>query len=225
MNYFELLDKHCQYDYSEMICPRLSRAHTMKFVYEEMEKLPWPVIFELGTTRSFVHGGLEGCAIPDEKYWQPDNSESWDWGAGCFTRVFGELPSKELHTVDIIANHIKVAKKITEGLVGMHYHVGDALQFLETIDKPADLIYLDVGDMEPMETTALLHKEEAQIIIAKELVNIGGYVLTDDVRHPYPLSVGEKSSFGKAKYSIGVFLANGYDIVMDEYQLLLKRMR
>ena len=223
MNYFELLDKHCQYDYLGR--PRLSRAFTMEYVWGQMEKLPCPVIFELGTTRSFVHGGLEGCAIPDEKYWQPDNPEAWDWGAGSFTRVFGELPNKILHTVDLVTNHIKVAIKITENLRDIHYHVDDALHFLETIDQTADLIYMDVGDMTPLEDTANLHKEEAQIIISKELLNIGGYILIDDVRHPFPLSVGEKSSFGKAKYSIGLFLANGFDIVMDEYQLLLQRLR
>jgi hypothetical protein len=225
MKYFELLDKHCQYDYSQMARPRLSRAHTMKFAYEEMLKIKCPVIFELGTTRSFVHGGLEGCAIPDEQYWQPDNPEAWDFSAGAFTRVFGELPNKILHTVDLIRNHINVAKKITDGLGGIFYHVGDATKFLENIDLTADLIYSDVGDMTPLEDTARLHEEEAHIIIDRELVNIGGYVLIDDVHHPYPLSVGEKSAFGKAKYSVGVFLAGGFDIVMDEYQLLLKRIR
>jgi hypothetical protein len=227
--YFELLDKGCQYDYSHDIRERLSRKYTLIRVYKELlEKSNpkyRPTIIELGTTRSYVHGGLEGCMSYDKKYWQPDNPETWDWGAGCFTRVFAELPVF-IHTVDINSNHIEVCRTITQEFPNIMYHVSDSAIFLQNVEEPVDLIYMDVGDVTPLEESAMLHKRDAEIIIRNNLVKIGGYVLIDDVRCPVPIvEYGEKSCFGKAKYSIGVFMANGFDTVLDEYQLLLKRMR
>ena len=46
----------------------------------------------------------------------------------------------------------------------------------------------------------------------------------DDVKNPLPkIRGGEKSNYGKAKYSIPMFLNAGYEIVMDEYQMILKK--
>ena len=44
-------------------------------------------IVELGTSRSFVSGGHDGCSSPEQHYWKPHNPEMWDWGAGIFTKV------------------------------------------------------------------------------------------------------------------------------------------
>jgi hypothetical protein len=228
--YFEFLDKGCQYDYSHDIRKRLSRAHTfIKVINEIILDLytSHPIIIELGTTRSYVNGGLEGCMSYDKKYWKLDNPESWDWGAGCFTRVFAEiLPNSFIHTVDINSNHIEVCRTITKEFQNVMYHVSDSAIFLQNMEEPADLIYMDVGDVTPLEESAMLHKRDAEVIIRNNLVKVGGYVLIDDVRCPVPIvEYGEKSCFGKAKYSIGVFLANGFDIIEDQYQMLLKRMR
>jgi hypothetical protein len=224
--YFKLLSKYCLYDYSHDIRKRLSRATTFEIVYNELINKEKIVIIELGTTRSYVHGGLVGCMSYDKKYWQPHNPESWDWGAGCFTRVFAELlPNSFIHTVDINSNHIEVCRTITKEFPNVMYHVSDSAIFLQNVEESVDLIYMDVGDVTPLEESAMLHKRDAEIIIRNNLVKVGGYVLIDDVRCPVPIvEYGEKSCFGKAKYSIGVFMANGFDIVSDEYQMLLKRM-
>ena len=224
--YFKFLDDFCQYDYSHCAKDHKSRAYTFQFIWDEMIKLEKPVIIELGTTRSFVHGGHEGCMCFDKQYWFPNNPEVWDWSAGCFTRVFAEMPDKEFHTVDISKDHIWIAETITEEFNGMHYHVQDSIDYLNSFSKQSDLIYMDTGDMNPIEVTAKLHLREAEIIVNLERVKIGGYILMDDVRNPVPVQqFGEKSCFGKDKISIGYFLANGFDIIMDEYQMILKRMR
>jgi hypothetical protein len=60
-------------------------------------------IVELGSSRSFVTGGKEGCLNPDIKYWKPDEPENWDWGAGVFTKVFAENlkdTNCKIYTVD-----------------------------------------------------------------------------------------------------------------------------
>lgn len=219
--YFEFLEKHCQYDYSMYVRPHLSRAHTFSYIYHCLPENP--VIVELGTTRSYVHGGLEGCMDPDIKYLQKDNPETWDWGAGAFTRVFAELAG-ELHTVDIVPLHIEICQNILEDFNNIKYHVSDSFKFLKLFDKFCDLIYMDVGDMTPLEPSARLHERDAMIIVERGLVKVGGYILIDDVRNPHPFTNGEVTCFGKAKYSLAVLLANGFDIVMDEYQLILRRM-
>lgn len=223
--YFRLLDQYCQYDYSCFAKEHLSRAHTFRYAYEYLSGLEHPVITELGTTRSFVHGGHEGCMVFDEKYWFPDKPELWDWSAGCFTRVFAEIGKGELHTIDLIKNHVWVAEIMTKEFNHVKYYHQDSCAFLNWFPGDFDLVYLDTGDMNPIETTGRLHEREASIIIERGLVRIGGLVLMDDVRNPVPIrEFGEKSRFGKDKYSIGKFLSNGFDIVMDEYQMLLKRM-
>jgi hypothetical protein len=225
--YFKFLDDYCQYDYSHCARDHKSRAYTFKMLWDTFQlKQMHPVIIELGTTRSFVHGGHEGCMKFDTKYWFPDKPELWDWSAGCFTRVFAEIPDKEFHTVDISKDHIWVAETMTKMFGGMNYHVTDSCNFLNNLDRQVDLIYMDTGDMNPIDKTANLHLEEAKLIVKFELVKKGGYILMDDVRNPVPINeFEEKSCFGKDKLSIGYFLANGFDIVMDEYQMILKRMR
>ena len=222
--YSEYLEQQCQHDYSAFAKEHKSRLHTFRFLWDEMHKIDHPVIFELGTTRSFVHGGHEGCMKFDLKYWFPDNPELWDFSAGCFTRVFAEVLGVELHTVDISPKHLWVAHTMTKDF-NVTTHLSDSVDFLISMDKQADLIYMDTGDMQPLEPTARLHEREANTIIKRDLLKVGGYILMDDVRNPVPVvQFGEKSRFGKSKYSIGVFLANGYDIVMDSYQMILKRM-
>jgi hypothetical protein len=222
--YFKFLDDYCQYDYSHCANQdHKSRAYTFKYVWDEMIKLECPTIIELGTTRSFKHGGHIGCLQFDLKYWEPEKIEEFDWSAGNFTYVFGQLPNKELHTVDINSKHIWVSETMTKGLSGMNYHLSDSVEYLRNFQGQADLIYMDSGDVG--ELTSILHEREAKVIVEKELVKIGGIILLDDVRSNVAVTqFGEKSRFGKDKYSIGVFLANGYDWVIDGYQLILKRM-
>ena len=49
------------------------------------------------------------------------------------------------------------------------------------------------------------------------------YYLIDDVRNSTPKLNGEISDYGKAKYSIPYFIENGYETVMDEYQVILQK--
>ena len=104
----------------------LSRYYTFKKAFEHFEKHNGKIIIELGTTRSFTHGGHEGCNLNDTKYWMPDQPHWWDWGAGSFTRVAAEAlahMSPEFHTIDISKEHIQRCKTITADFDFMQYHV------------------------------------------------------------------------------------------------------
>lgn len=204
----------------------LSRYYTFKYCLDLINLLENPIIIELGTSRSFVDGRFDGCNSNDIHYWDPDNPEKWDWSAGCFTRVFSELTNNcNLQTVDIEENHINRCKLMTKDFSNkIKYIVSSSENFLNNcLPKSVDLLYLDTGDMTPIENTAQLHLREAKIIIQKDILKDNGLILIDDVRNCTPKKAGEISDYGKAKYSIPYFLENGYKIVMDEYQIILKK--
>jgi len=205
-----------------------SRYHTFRRAFEEFEKMNGSVVVELGTTCSFVHGGLEGCLSNDLRYWTPDRPERWDWGAGSFTRMAAEClshlrPNITIHTVDLSQNHIYRCKVVTKDFEDiMLYHVTRSETFLSQFQGQIDLLYLDTGDIN--EAAAKLHLKEAIIIVDRDLVKQGGLVLIDDVRHSTPKRLyNEKSDLGKAKYSLPYFLANGFELVEDEFQVLLRK--
>ena len=184
-------------------------------------------ILELGTSRSFTDGRFEGCNKDDTKYWEPNNPDKWDWSAGCFTRFFSELTddNTKIKTVDISKNHINRCKVMTEKYKNkITYVISSSEKILnQTPEKSIDLLYLDTGDMTPIEQTAQLHLREAKIVVERNILKDDGIILIDDVKSCVPKKFGEKSNYGKAKYSIPYFLENGYEIVMGEYQFILKR--
>ena len=202
-----------------------SRYHTFKYCHSYFKNKN-PLIVELGTSRSFVDGRFEGCNLDNIKYWEPNNPEKWDWSAGCFTKVFSNLfPTSEFHTVDINKNHIRRSKIMNLEKNNINYHVSSSEDFIRSFDKKIDLLYLDTGDMTPIEETAQLHLREAKMIVEKDLLADDGIILIDDVKSVVPKQYGEKSDLGKAKYSIEYFLDNGYEIMMSEYQYILKKKK
>ena len=207
-----------------------ARDITFKYCLDFINNLNKPdkKILELGTSRSFTDGRFpEGCNKDDPKYWEPNNPEKWDWSAGCFTRFFSELTNKNVNitTVDLVPNHINRCKIMTNDYKDkIKYIVNSSENVLNSIDeKSIDLLYLDTGDMTPIEFTAQLHLREAKIIVEKNILADNGIILIDDVRNCTPKRHGEKSDYGKAKYSIPYLLENGYEIIMDEYQVILKK--
>jgi hypothetical protein len=129
----------------------------------------------------------------------------------------------DFHTVDICPSHIQRCKMMTADFPMIRYHVSDSVAFLEKFPQKIHLLYLDTGDMTPLEPTARLQLEEAKVIIARDLIAEGGYILIDDVKNQTPRKFGETSPLGKSKYSLPYLLKNGFELLMDEYQVLLKK--
>lgn len=225
----DYLDKAIDYYYSKEDQEKYfgtkpkSRYYTFKYCYENI-KFNNPIIVELGTSRSFVDGRFEGCNSDDIKYWEPENKEKWDWSAGSFTKVFSNLfPFSNFYTIDLMRNHIERCKIMNSDTKNITYCISSSEDFLNNFDKKIDLLYLDTGDMTPIEDTAQLHLREAKIIVEKNLLAENGIILIDDVKSVIPKQYGEISDLGKAKYSIPYFLENGYKIEMSEYQYILKK--
>lgn len=207
-----------------------SRYYTFKAAFEHFIHTNGKVIVELGTSRSFTHGGLPGCNVDDPKFWSPENPKNWDWGAGIFTLMAAESlfhTGASIRTVDLLANHIERCKIMTAPFSkALSYHVRSSVDFLlNCAPKSIDLLYLDTGDMTPLESTAQLQLEEAMIIIDRDLLSDNGIILIDDVRNQTPKEFGEATDLGKSKYSIPFFLTFGYEIVEDEYQVILRKAK
>ncbi len=205
-----------------------SRYETFKTAFELIETIDHPIIVELGTTRSFNHGGLIGCNSDDIRYWMPENPDTWDWGAGFFTRMVATaLSHKEIriHTVDICSQHIQRCKVMTADFSNIQYHISDSVAFLKKgkFPRKIHLLYLDTGDMTPIEPTARLQLEEAKVIVSRNLIADGGFILIDDVKNQTPKQFGDTSGLGKSKYALPYLLENGFEFLMDEYQVLLQK--
>lgn len=210
-----------------------SRYHTFLAALKPLAKLPQDqnvILVELGTSRSFVDGAYPGCNSDDTSFWNPHDFSRWDFGAGLFTYMAAEFmshnhPKFELHTVDLCSSHIERVKHMTRPFKdNIRYYVSDSVQFLKNFKTKCDLIYLDTGDMTPIEPTAKLQLLEAETIVQESLLNHGAYVLIDDVKHPTALRQipGRTNLLGKAMYSIPYLICNGFRVILDEYQILLQ---
>ena len=202
------------------------RGYTFKYCIDNLPKNS--VIVELSTHHSYVDGIYEGADIDDIKYWNPNDCSKWDWGAGCSTLIFGECTDEgtTVHTIDVDSAGLNRCKIMTEPFSHkIKYHLCDSVSFLRNCSPQSiDLIYMDTGYCFPVEETARLQLEEAKVIVQRDLLKSGGFILIDDVRSMYAkISNNETTNLGKAKYSIPYFLSNGYKLIIDEYQVLFTK--
>jgi hypothetical protein len=171
-------------------------------------------IVELGSSRSYVNGNINGCMVPDIIYWQPNNPYVWDWGAGIFTKVFSENLINYNYNLFSI-DPLKDANIISSTMVGNNNNVkiinDYSTNFLNNIDFKIDLLYMD--HMESSEEACLQHFLDAKIVVEKNLINTNGIILIDDV--------DRNNRETKGKYSIPYLLENGFEIILYEYQALL----
>lgn len=202
-----------------------SRYESFKYCLNFLGKKNLPIVLELGTCRSFVDGKFEGCNSDDSGYWDPNDFSKWDWGAGCFSLIFGQLSKSKLITVDLMSSHISRCKIMTDSLgINCSHVVSDSVSFLLNTDEKFDLIYLDTGDMWPIKPTCDLQLREAEIIVKRGLLNEGGIILIDDVLNGTPREMGDlKNTLGKSETSIPYLLDNGFKVVYEGYQYILKK--
>jgi hypothetical protein len=173
-------------------------------------------IIELGSSRSFVTDGLEGSMSTNIKYWNPNEPKLWDWGAGIFTKVFLENLKEvnhKLYTIDPDSDAIAIVKVICNDYENVSIIQDYSTNFINNFNDKIDFLYMD--HMETSEEAAKQHLEDAKIIIEKDLMNKNGIILIDDI--------GYNIIDGKGKYSIPFLLENGYEIVIHEYQVLMKK--
>jgi len=173
-------------------------------------------IVELGTSRSFVNGDVDGCMNTDKKYWDPNNPTNWDWGAGIFTKVFAENLKDEkcnIYTIDPDDKAILIVTTMCNQYDKVKIFKTDSTNFLSNFNEKIDFLYMD--HMETSEEAAIQHLNDIKLIIDKDLMSENGIILVDDVGH----SIID----GKGKYSIPFLQNNNYKIVIHEYQVLMEK--
>jgi hypothetical protein len=206
--------------------PAASRFDSFAFAFSHFARNGGRCVVELGTIRSFVHGGLEGCNSDDPRWWQPERPETWDWGAGCFSLLAAICLAPlqpEIHTVDTSGAHLERCKVVTADYAGLFsYHESDSVEYLRrTPPGSIDLLYVDTGDMWPLEPVAVHQLDEARAVIATGALSPHGLIVIDDVRNATPARLGDAAPFAKAKYALPYLLDNGFEVVFDGYQTVL----
>lgn len=188
-----------------------SRFYSFKAALDYLIPLSSASVLEIGSCQSFVNGGLPGCMVNNAAYWVPNDPKRWDWGAGCFTLMFG-LYGFDLTTVDIRQEALDINKVMTDSLgITCRHVLSDSVSFLQSTNKTYDLIYLDAGHFSEFTTNHQL--SEAQTIVRRNLLNKGGLILLDDVICPAK----------RSDKSIPYLLSSGFDLVFEGYQYLLRK--
>lgn len=206
------------------------RNYTFKKCLEHFKNKNFLDILELGTSRSFVDGKYPGACKPSSIYWESNSLEKWDWSSGLFTKYFSDVLKEreikfKLTTIDINPISIHISKIITQNNNNnIEYITKSSEEVISSCSKKSiDLLYLDTGNMD--EQTALLHLREAKLIIKYDILKDNGLILIDDVRNPYMiLNNITTDKRGKSKYALPYLLENGYEIIEDEYQVILKKI-
>ena len=231
--YKEYLDKAMSYYYSDMEFLKCykkvpkSRYYSFKYILDYMKENKLGNILELGTCKSFVDGRFEGCNSSDTKYWEPGNPEKWDWSAGLFTRVFAETlkgTNVKLTTVDSCKSYIDRSRLMCKKFKNVEYVCKSPEDYLKECNQKFDVIYINSGNLNPVEDMAIAQLLEVHLIESYELLNKNGIIIFNDVRNPLPMRDGEENHYGRSKYSIPFLLENNYELLFDEYQVILKKI-
>ena len=233
--YNDFLEKSMFYYYSKYDFEKCynrvpeQRNYTFKKCLDYFNDRDFIEILELGTSRSFVDGRYPGACNPSENIWEPNSIEKWDWSSGLFTKYFSNILTERekkfnLTTVDISPISMHISKIITQDNNSNINYITKSSEEVISNCKPKsiDLLYLDTGNMD--EKTAILHLREAKLIVTHDILKDDGLILVDDVRNPYMLLNNiTTNKLGKSKYGLPYLLENGYEIIEDEYQVLLKK--
>lgn len=215
------------------------RYDSFLYVFNKLSSKDSNVIIELGTSRSFVSGGVRGCMSDDTIYWNENNTENWDWGAGLFTRVCAEIiegTDNVFHTVDPSEKAMKISKVITSKYIdNIRYNLTTSTDFLKGFPQKIDLLYMD--HHETCEEGAQLHLLDSKIIVDNDLLSKDGLILIDDIHlNNYKSLPGIISKngledpkltpaehYGKGTYSIPYLQSKGFKLLYEGYQIILGR--
>ena len=224
----EVLDRYARF---------LGRRHpSVALAFERTAHKKSPVIVELGSSRSYVSGGNEGCMDDDPKYWDPERPERWDWGAGIFSRVCAEViagSGASLHSVDPSPKAMRIARTITAGIdANISFHQTTSTEFLRSLNEPVDLLYMD--HHETCEEGAVLHRSDSELIVEQGILAPDGVILIDDVHVHGPVREGATAllrkiagkgdlHYGKGKYSIPYLRDQGFRMLFEGYQVVMER--
>lgn len=142
---------------------------------------------------------------------------------GASTLIFATWASANkalLHTVDISADSIRNAKTEvnSQGLSEyVTWHQQDSLGFLAEFEEPVDFLYLDSFDY---------HKQDTEIQRASQQHHLAEFKAIESRLHPESLVLIDDCALpngGKGKLVIRYMLERNWEILLNDYQVLLAK--
>lgn len=195
-------------------CRTNTFKQTMSWIHDNIDPSKTFNIVELGTSRSFKSWGISN----DLADWHPDDPSKWGWSDGCFTRCFAdnmEGYNFRLYSVDPCSNAVKVCKTVCGHIPEVSVHQMTSTEFLSNFNEKIDLLYMD--HLESGREACNVHLKDSTLVIEKELMNDKSLILIDDS------PVENNLTNSKGYLSIPYLKKNGFEPVIHEYQLLLKK--
>ena len=177
------------------------RRDTFKKTLELLDRTKAKVCIETGTSRY----GLQNVK-----------------GDGAATILFGKWAKQNaafLHSVDISDESVRCARQEVEKQ-GLTDHVkvyeSDSLIFLRDFIHQVDFLYLDSYDYsdDPVVQAKSQEHHLKEFKAIEDQLHENTIVLIDDCRLP---------NGGKGKLAVAYMLANGWKMLMNQYQILLVR--
>lgn len=211
-------------NWSELPQLPLSRYYTLKLAFKMFVQAKGKTVVELGSSRRPPHERT------NPTNWDPNDPKTWHWEEGCFTRLAAECLQHLNPTIYSVDSNLRVLEECQK-FVESHSHMiqfykSSSVEFLNSLPpRSIDLLYLDTGEIWPLEPSARLQLEEAKAIVYGDLMSDTGIILIDDVKNQTPRKYGQKDALGKSKYAIPFLLENGFEYVGNEYQVILKRKK
>ena len=131
----------------------------------------------------------------------------------CCNKIL--LPTCKLTSLDPNKEAIKVSKTILKEIgAEASFNQIDSTSFLKTTNESFDLIYMDHAESGNDDSCAILHRNDAGLILSRGLLKPDGLILIDDI--PVP--------FNKGMYSIPFFQESGLSCLSSKnYQALFRK--
>ena len=187
---------------------------TMSWIHDNITPNRTFNIVELGTSRSFKSWGISS----DLKDWHPDDPSKWAWSDGFFTRLFADNMEGykfRIYSVDPCEQAVSVCKVVCGHIPEVSVHKMKSTEFLSNFNEKIDLLYMD--HLESGKEACNVHLQDARLVVEKDLMNDKSLILIDDT----PVSSTLNNS--KGHLSIPYLRSKGWQPVIHEYQLLLKK--
>ena len=135
-----------------------------------------------------------------------------------FLNIFGG----KLISIDLDPRHMEACTRIVSavrpatGRATFFPRVGDSLAILKSLPNAADFVYLDSWDLERDDPEPSMRHHLAELKAAKDIFRRSGELLLAVDDNLKPLGIG------KGKYVREWAEANQRDILMDDYQLVIR---
>lgn len=211
-------------DWSKISCLPKSRYDTFLLAFTHFAKMGGKQIVQLGISPLYTNsehcigqGNDNHQGNPTQK---PNSLFFIKIASSCLMHL-----NPIIYTVDTDISAANRCKKMMEPFNPMHrIYIGSTIDYLNSCSSNSiDMVYIDTTDLISLESSAIQQLEQAKLIVEKNLLTDNGIIIINDVHNQNAIYYGDTSGLGCSRYAIPYFLCNGFEVVVDEYQMILKK--